>query len=144
MGSRMQRPLPLVAQHVWLLAITFAELGLACSGGDAGTGGQGGSDGKFHPKADGVAVDEAAACDTLHAALDAKQLALSCTLTLRTCPALVQVVAGTSCSQFDQGTVKGCADYISKAADCADLGTRSNNCAFKAIAGSAPKGCPAK
>ncbi len=124
-------------------AAAVALLGLlACSSGDTGTGGAGGKDDNFHPTANGVAMDEATACDALHKALEDRQLALSCTLTLRTCPSMVQAVAGTQCAQFDQGTINGCVTYYGQATDCTDLGTRSNKCAFKAIAGSAPKGCP--
>ncbi len=120
---------------------------LACSSAEpAGSGGQGGggSDGKFHPKANAVAVDEMTACDLLHTALETKQTQLGCILTLRTCPSLVQVSSGKPCFQYDQGTIKGCSDYYAQATDCPDLTTRSGACVFQTITGSAPQGCPAQ
>jgi hypothetical protein len=143
----MQRDLALSASYR-VLPLGAAGLALAlamgCSGSDAGTGGGGGKDDRYHPKANGSPVDEATACDTLHKALEDKQLALGCVMTLRLCPSLVQVESGQQCAQYDQGTVAGCVTYYGQATDCADLSTRSTKCAFAAIQGSAPNGCPGK
>ena len=129
------------------MAVASANLSGGCSSTETtpATGGQGGaSDGKFHPKGNAVAVDELTACDTLHTALETKQTKLGCILTLRTCPALVQVVSGKPCFQYDQGTINGCVDYFAQAKDCPELTKRSGDCVFQAIAGSAPQGCAAQ
>jgi hypothetical protein len=102
-----------------------------------------GNDGKFHPPTNGQPISEDEACSSLRTAIDSARSTLQCTGTTRTCPSLVQVTAGAMCAQYDQGTIQGCADYYQKAADCADLTTRMDNCVYVAIANSAPKGCPA-
>lgn len=126
-----------------LLALS-ALLTIAC--GDSGTDGTGGSggadDGKFHPPSDGTPVDEATACDALRDSVTDLGLALECVTTLPTCPGFVRTVAGAECLQYDGGTIEGCKAYYADAADCDDLLVRADNCAFAAIADSAPAGCP--
>jgi hypothetical protein len=117
---------------------------IAC--GDSGTSGSGGSggadDGKFHPPADGTPVAEAAGCEDLRGTLTDLGLELGCVTTLPTCPGFVRTVGGADCLQYDAGTIDGCIAYYGEAADCDDLLARAGDCAFEAIADSAPAGCP--
>ncbi len=116
----------------------------ADSTASTGSQGQGGEDdGKFHPPANGTPLSEADACSALLTALTNKRNALpSCIFTVRTCPSLVQAVGGEPCLQYDEGTIAGCVSYYGDAVDCADLMSRSDDCAFEAIEASAPAGCP--
>lgn len=135
-----------------LLLLLLVGAGLAGGCGDdssssssSGTGaqGQGGDDGKFHPPTNGTPVAEDAACRTLRDALESKLTSLQgCVMTLRTCPSLVQIVGGEPCLEYDQGTVQGCVTYYQEATSCDDLKSRADTCAFEAIAGTAPNGCP--
>lgn len=90
-------------------------------------------------------MTEDGACQALHGALESKLQsfqAQGCVMTLRTCPSLVQIAGGEPCLQYDQGTVQGCVTYYNESADCDELKKRSDDCAFEAISGSAPNGCP--
>ncbi|MBL8742721.1 MAG: hypothetical protein JNK04_16550 [Myxococcales bacterium] len=126
-------------------SLAVAALFLAACG-DSGTGGAGGAggagDGKFHPPADGVGVDEMAACEDLRGRLTDIGLTLECVTTLPTCPGFVRSVGGADCLQYDAGTIEGCIAYYEEATDCEDLSARADNCAFEPIADSAPNGCP--
>ncbi len=130
---------------VGLLAACGDDTGsTSTSGGGAqGQGGEG--DGKFHPPANGTPMSEEAACEALRDALQSELQsfqASGCVMTLRTCPSLVQTIGGEPCLQYDQGTIQGCVTYYQDSASCDELKTRSDSCAFEAIAGSAPGGCP--
>ena len=120
------------------LASVLLWVGAGC-GDSGGAGGAG--DGRFHPDASGVGIDETAACDALRAALDTKSTGLSCVSTFRVCPSLVRTESGEDCAQYDKGTIDGCVAYFGDAKDCDDLKARSESCAFEAIDGSAPGGC---
>lgn len=90
-------------------------------------------------------MNEEAACEALRSALSSKLQsfqASGCVMTVRTCPSLVQFVGGEPCLQYDQGTVQGCVTYFQESASCEELKTRADDCAFEAIDGSAPAGCP--
>lgn len=116
------------------------------SGSGSGASGQGGQgDGKFHPPTNGTPIAEDAACQALRNALESKLMSFQsdgCVMTLRTCPSLVQIVGGEPCLQYDEGSVQGCATYYQESTSCDELKSRSDDCAFEAIAESAPNGCP--
>jgi hypothetical protein len=131
-----------VKHHVFALGAIFAIGNAGC--GDSGTGGSGGAgdDGKFHPTANGSAVDESAGCAEMRDTLSDRGLELGCVTTLPTCPGFVRSVGGADCLQYDAGTVDGCVAYYGEATDCDDLLARADNCAFEPIADSSPAGCP--
>jgi hypothetical protein len=118
---------------------------LAACGGNAstptGTGGAGGSDGKYHPPTNGVVMSESDACTAIQMAQSSDHLKLSCTATGELCPDLLRDQFGM-CFEYDQGTVQGCVAYYAMATTCDALATAIDMCAVATIAGSAPKGCP--
>lgn len=125
------------------LILTLGVLSLVACGDSGGAGGSGGADdGKFHPPADGTAVDETPGCEALRKSLTDTGLALECVTTIQTCPGFVRSVGAAECLQYDGGTIDGCIAYYSDATDCDDLLARADSCAFEAIADSAPAGCP--
>lgn len=111
----------------------------SCSGSTEGEGGSP-DDGKLHPEGNGVSVDEATACGTLHDALAGAANDLACVATFRTCPGLIAALSSESCASYDDGSVKGCADYYAAAADCDDLKARADGCVPETLA-PAPSGC---
>ena len=141
---RPATPAPLTS--LTLLTLT-AALFLSACGASPGPGNDGGTDdagdGKLHPPGNGQHQSEAAACDALSKAQDARNTAMMCTSTQRPCPALVQVqVGGTPCLEYDQGSVQGCVDDYGLAKTCDTLATAIANCVVTSFAGSAPTGCP--
>src|ERR1700733_7416353 len=114
------------ASALALFTITLALLAPACGEtGGTGAGGAGGAggggDGKYHPPGNGQHESEKDACAALATAQDARNTALGCTATSRPCPSLIQVmVGGTSCLEYDQGSVQGCIDDYNQQASCAD------------------------
>ena len=119
-----------------------ASTSSSSSSSEGGQGQGGESDGKYHPPSNGMAMTEDAACKALQNALSSKVQSLACVMTARTCPDLVRRVGGADCLQYDQGTVQGCVTYYQESASCDELKTRADDCAFEAIEGSAPAGCP--
>lgn len=115
---------------------------LACGSGSSGTDGAGGGpDGKLHPPTNGVAMSEADACKALANEQTKDTLALSCLSTSYTCPDRLRAAFGTSCLQYDQGSVSGCVAYYAAATTCDDLAAAVDACAVSPIEGSAPGGC---
>jgi len=120
---------------------TSETTGGSTTSGGGGTGGV--DDGKYHPPGNGVAQAEAAACKTVADAFQARVTALACVATAPSCPNLIQAPSGAeSCSSYDEGTAQGCADYVTAAADCAELKVRLADCIVEPVDGSAPGGCP--
>ncbi len=118
---------------------------LGCSGdGSATTSGDPmeASDGKFHPPGNGMAMNEADACNALTDTQAQRLQFLGCAGTTRTCPDLLRVEFVTHCLQYDQGSVQGCMTYYSDQKNCADLIKSIGDCSVTPLAGTEPKGCP--
>lgn len=117
-----------------------AVLGLGACSSDDSSGGGGSGEETFEPPGNGVGMGESDACKAITDAEDAKRLALSCgPVTRPPCPSYIQK-SNPACSQYDQGTVAACVDYIGKHTSCDAL--TKKKCVVKVIAGSAPNGCP--
>jgi len=116
----------------------LALLLTGCSGSDE-TGPLDAGDGRFHPPASGVQINEADACSRLFNALKDRAFDLGCTSTLRPCPELLRVDYGTSCMKYDEGTVTGCASYYRARTSCPELDP--NACALAPYPGTEPGGC---
>lgn len=117
---------------------TFAAISLAagCSSDDS----SGSAPGDYEPAGNGSPMAEAAACNAIVAAEDARRSALNCgPVTRPPCPTYISL-GHDACSQYDQGTVEACVQFIS-GLSCDGLKTRK--CIVKALPGSAPNGCPA-
>ncbi len=85
-------------------------------------------------------MGEAEACKALKDAESARRAALSCgPVTSPSCPGYISA-GNEACSQYDQGTVQGCIDYVSKLTSCDAL--KPKNCVVKVLPGTAPNGCP--
>jgi hypothetical protein len=136
------RALALSLFFTLVAAFAVPACGSDSGAGAAGSGGHGG-DGKYHPAGNGQHEAEAAACDALSQAQDARTQALQCTATSRPCPTLILVqVGGTQCLEYDQGSVQGCVDYYGQQGTCAALAQAIDACVVTSFADSAPKGCP--
>ena len=119
-----------------LLGLSFLLLA-ACSSSDDSSSGP---SGPFEPAGNGQPIGEAEACAQVRAAEDARGAELSCgPVTRPACPGYISS-GNPACSQYDQGTVQGCVDYISTIKSCATLKTKS--CLVKVLPGTAPNGCP--
>jgi hypothetical protein len=99
-------------------------------------------DGKVRPAPNGQHVGEATACDALLGAQDSKIKSLQCSITTRTCPALLRVVFATKCLEYDDGSVQGCIAHYKKETTCDGLENAINECEVTAYPGTEPKGCP--
>lgn len=99
-------------------------------------------DGRIHPPPDGVHVGEAEACDTLLAAQESKVKALLCSITTRTCPALLRVEFKTMCLEYDSGSVQGCVALYKEQTTCDGLEDAIKDCVVTAYPGTEPAGCP--
>jgi len=124
------------AAFVASVAVFVGFVASACSSDDGGSGTPAGD---YAPDGNGVAMDEADACKAITGAEDARRGALSCgPVTRPPCP--TYIAAGKpACSQYDQGTVQACVDFI-LTLSCNELKTRK--CIVKALPGTAPAGCP--
>jgi hypothetical protein len=98
------------------------------------------SDGRLHPPASGVQMNEADACSRLFNALRDRAFELSCTTTMRPCPELLRVEYGTSCMKYDEATVTSCASYYRARTTCPELDPKA--CALVPYPGTEPGGCP--
>lgn len=108
----------------------------ACSSDDSSAGG--GSD-VYTPAGNGVPTSEAAACQAILKADDARRAALQCgPVTRPPCPTYISK-GHPACSQYDQGTVDACVAYIAGLASCGELDKKK--CVVKALDGTAPNGC---
>lgn len=127
------------------LVASFAAIFAPACGSDTGSGAGGADsgDGKYRPAGNGQHQAEADACKALGDAQSARGQALSCTTTSRPCPSLIQVmVGGTTCLEYDQGSVQGCVAYYDQQATCEALAQAVDACLVIAFEGSAPAGCP--
>lgn len=122
-----------------VVASTLMAPASGCGSDDA-SGGGGGS-GPYQPPGNGVPIGESEACNALLNAEDQAYLKLACgPVTRPPCPSFIQVGGHAACSQYDQGTVQGCVEYIASHASCDALKTKK--CAVASLPGSAPNGCP--
>ncbi len=110
----------------FFLLAAVACAALACSGDD-GTGGSKlgsgssaatGSDGKVHPAADNVLINEAEACKLVRDAILKTQTDLKCVGTIQDCPSFLRATYVKACMKYDHGTAQGCADYFAAIKDC--------------------------
>ena len=111
---------------------------LGCSGTDDSTAPPG-DDGRYHPAASGTKTDETGACETISQALRDRALELGCTNTMRPCPELLRTEYGTSCMQYDLGTVSACETYFLDRSTCAELDAQA--CVLVPYPGTEPAGC---
>jgi hypothetical protein len=129
------------------VVLVLAGIGLlaGCSSSDSNStsGGAGGSDPiAYEPAQSGIPMDETEACKTVTDAMSAAAVKLGCTITLpTTCPDYVRATQEPACSQWDQGTIQGCATYYGTYTSCDDF--KNHPCHIAPIASSAPNGCPA-
>jgi hypothetical protein len=129
--TRAAKALSFFALASWIAASAGCS-----SSDDAG----GGASGPFEPPGNGQPMGEAEACNALKDAESARRAALSCgPVTSPSCPGYISA-GNEKCSVYDQGTVQGCIDYVSKLTSCDAL--KPKNCVVKALPGSAPNGCP--
>jgi hypothetical protein len=99
-------------------------------------------DGKIHPPPNGTHVSETEACEALLTAQEAKIKALTCSITTRTCPALLRAVFITQCMEYDDGSVQGCIAHYKQQVTCDGLSTAIDECLVTPYPGTEPKGCP--
>ena len=107
---------------------------------DTGPASGGSSGGGYTPTPNGVGIGEQEACEMLRDAFDKHASRLSCTYTLPECPAYIRAGQAPVCSKYDEGTVKGCADFYAGFTSCSEFQKRP--CHIMNIEGSAPTGCP--
>lgn len=100
-------------------------------------GGSGG--GGYSPDPNGVAIGEQEACEILRDAFDEHAGRLGCTYTLPDCPSYIRQSGAPVCSEYDEGTVTGCADFYATFTSCSEFQARP--CEINNIEGSAPAGC---
>lgn len=126
-----------------VVAALLAALALPACGADTTSGaGGGGGDGKYHPAGNGQRWSQSVACDALLTAQGALAQSLSCAVTLRPCPTLLQVMAGgADCLEYDQGSVQGCVEYYASQGSCDSLMRSFDDCVVTSFEGSAPNGC---
>lgn len=122
-----------------ILAPLLVCLGFACVsavGCSSEDGSGGGTPSDFSPPGNGVPTSESAACNAIKQAYGGR---LECgPKTLPACPGLISA-GNPACSQYDQGTVDACVEFIAGQA-CSELGKRK--CIVKALPSTAPNGCP--
>lgn len=101
-------------------------------------------DGKVRPPPSGVHITEAAACDALLAAFDARRQTLGCTvITSRTCPNLVRAqVSGEACLEYDEGSVNGCVAHYNEQSTCEALAAALDDCIATSYPGTQSANCP--
>lgn len=127
----------------WIV-IGLAALALAvgCSisnDEDTGPATGGSAGGGYTPTPNGVAMGEQEACETILDAIDENVVRLGCTYTRPTCPGYIRDSEAPVCSEYDQGTVEGCADFYATFTSCAEF--QSRPCHVNNIENSAPNGC---
>lgn len=75
--------------------------------------------GAYQPAPSGTTIDEATACDSLTAAVDAQRSALGCGSVQRApCPDYIRPAGGSDCYVYDEGTVNECVSYYGKLSSC--------------------------
>lgn len=132
---------------LFALSSLFALVIPACGGddGDPPSNEQpDAGDGKVRPPPSGVHITEAAACDALLAAFEARRQALGCTvITSRTCPNLVRAqVGGEACLEYDEGSVNGCVAHYNEQTSCEALAEALDNCIATSYPGTQSANCP--
>ncbi len=120
-----------------LLSALPLALAAACSSDDSSST----PSGAYEPAGNGVPISESAACDGLKNAYSNRRSALACgPFTQPACPGFLQKQKQTpACSQYDQGALGACVDYVSKLSSCDELA--SKDCIVKPLANTAPNGC---
>lgn len=127
-----------------VIASLAAALAAGCTtSSDDGNGGSGGSESypPYEPPTNGVAMGEMEACETLVNTFAEAATELQCTFTLPTCPNYVRSSGAPECSQYDEGSILGCAAFYASFDSCDDFAKKG--CHIHNIADSAPNGCPA-
>ncbi|MFW5740161.1 MAG: hypothetical protein ACOC1F_07330 [Myxococcota bacterium] len=84
-------------------------------------------------------IGEQEACEILRDAFDQHASRLGCTYTLPDCPGYIRDAETPVCSQYDEGSVTGCADFYATFTDCGEFEQRP--CHIHNIEHSAPNGC---
>ncbi len=121
--------------------------------GSAGASGSGGADaaddgdvaeedvsyGPYHPTPNGVAMSEMEACTVLLGAFVENTDRLGCTYSAPACPDYIRASGAPICSQYDEGTVRGCADFYAVFTSCSEF--QSRPCSIDNLENSAPNGC---
>lgn len=122
-------------------------------GGDAGSGGADAEDdgvadaaeeassGAYTPTPNGVAMSEFDACTALLDAFAENIDRLGCSYVAPDCPAYLRNSGAPICSEYDEGTVRGCAEFYSVFTSCAEF--QSRPCHIDILPDSAPNGCDA-
>lgn len=126
-----------------LIGLTAFVVAVGCSTKDEDTDtgpAPGGASGGGHtPTPNGVPMDEDDACETLVDAFDTHAKRLGCTYTLPECPGYIRLSGAPECSEYDQGTVEGCAEFYGTFTSCDEFQKRP--CHISNIVDSAPNGC---
>jgi hypothetical protein len=107
---------------------------------DTGPANGGSSGGGYTPTPNGVGMNEQEACETLLEAFEKHASRLGCTYTVPGCPGYIRESTVPECSQYDEGTVNGCADFYAGFSACSEFEKRP--CHIMNIVDSAPNGCP--
>jgi len=123
------------ASFLLALALGVPALAAGCSSDDS----SGGSSGNYEPAGNGVPMGESEACTSITKAEDARRNELGCgPVTRPSCPGYISA-GHAACSQYDQGTVTACQEWIAQQS-CDALKTKK--CIVKVLEGTAPNGCP--
>lgn len=95
--------------------------------------------GPYTPAPNGVAIDELKACELMVGYMEKTAKKYNCKVAAVTCPDYLRQSDAPKCSQYDEGSVKGCEAHFASLQSCDDIGSRP--CRIRYIENSAPKGC---
>jgi hypothetical protein len=127
----------------WIvIGLAALALAVACStteDEDTGPRDGGSAGGAYTPTPNGVGMGELAACEAILDAIDENVERLGCVYTRSECPGYIRQSGAPECSQYDQGTVEGCADFYATFTKCSEFQDRP--CHINNILDSAPSGC---
>jgi hypothetical protein len=105
-----------------LLLVPFC-LAAACSG-DETADPVSAPPGIVQPEGNGVAIDEATACQRIRGVAERRSGGLGCdAIELLPCPAFIRPPGGGECLVYDEGTVVACETVIDSHRDCSDFDT---------------------
>lgn len=76
----------------------------------------------------GQHITEAAACETLVDAQEARAIELGCLMTMRICPTFLRVMTGEACVEYDEGSVQLCIERYNAASSCDNLAEAIDEC----------------
>jgi hypothetical protein len=89
----------------------------------------------------GQHITEAAACEALLDAQEAKIGSLKCAITTRICPSLIRMMTGEACVEYDEGSVQKCVERYSEASSCESLEDAISACAVTFYPGTKSADC---